>query len=67
MSDAEFAKNSILEISVPQASDLDIEEILQAAEDEDASTLISSIPQRSLLFFGKNCFCTALHNLQIYL
>ena len=52
MSDVDFVKSSTLEIVVPDSSDLDIEETLRLAADEDESTLISSISQRSLLFFG---------------
>ena len=52
MSDVDFVKSSTLEIVVPDASDLDIEETLRIAADKDESTLISSISQRSLLFFG---------------
>ena len=55
MSDSEFAKSSVIEFVVPETSDLDIEEILQdATEQDDASSLISTIPQRPLLYFGKH-------------
>ena len=52
MSDVDFVKSSTLEIVVPDASDLDIEETLRLAADKDESALISSISQRNLLFFG---------------
>ena len=52
MADAEFVKHSSLEISVPEASDLTIEQILEKAAGQEESLLTSSIPQRSLLFFG---------------
>ena len=51
--DAYFVRDSVLEILIPQASDQDIEDILQAAEDTDAKALVSSIPQREVLFFGR--------------
>lgn len=50
-----FVEQSIVDILIPQASDLDIEEALAAAYNEkdlDAPVL-SSIPQRDVLFFGK--------------
>lgn len=51
--DAHFVRDSVLEILIPQASDWNIEEILRAAEDADATALVSSIPQRDVLFFGR--------------
>ena len=61
MADADFVRNSILEVLIPQDQDLDIEETLRtAAEDESdgdtSPSLWSSIPQRDLLFFGESVF-----------
>ncbi len=56
MSDVNFAQNSVLDILIPQKTDLDIEEALASAEtvnDNDDDGLITSIPQRNLLYFGK--------------
>jgi len=56
-SSAEFAENSVLDFLIPHASEVDIEEALgssETAQDVDESALITSIPQRSLLFFGMN-------------
>ena len=56
MADTDFAEKSVLEILVPEGSKLDIETALNTAvgnlETDDESTLISAIPQRSLLYFG---------------
>lgn len=52
---ANFADNSILDFLIPHASEVDIEEALgssETARDVDDSALITSIPQRNLLFFG---------------
>ena len=56
MSDAEFARTSVLDILIPEVTDLDIEEALSSVEEtsqSDESALISAIPQRSLLYFGR--------------
>lgn len=52
MTDADFVRASLVEILVPESSNSSIEEILKAAADKDESALISSVLQRSLLFFG---------------
>ena len=56
MADTEFAEKSVLDILVPEASKLNIEEALNTAaessEADDESSLLSAIPQRGLLFFG---------------
>ena len=49
MADNTFASNTVVELLIPQAADLDIEEILQTA---DVENLATSIKQRDLLFFG---------------
>ena len=51
----EFVEQSIVDILIPQASDLDIEEALATAysEKELDAPVLSSIPQRDVLFFGK--------------
>lgn len=54
---AEFAENSVVDFLIPHASEVDIEEALgssETAQDVDDSALITSIPQRNLLFFGMN-------------
>lgn len=54
-SSAEFAENSVLDFLIPHTSEVDIEEALgssETAQDADDSALITSIPQRNLLFFG---------------
>jgi hypothetical protein len=51
----EFLRHAVLESVVPHATDIDIEAALSSAlEDgaEDLSSVLGSIPQRSLLFFG---------------
>ena len=50
-----FAEDSLLDILIPEASDLDIEEALASSSpstEADDSALITSIPQRTVLFFG---------------
>ena len=51
-----FVEESIVDILIPEASDLDIEEALGIAysERESDGPVLSSIPQRDVLFFGKN-------------
>lgn len=54
--DREFLQNAILETLVPHAFDIDIEAALTSALEggaEDIGSILSTIPQRSLLFFGK--------------
>ncbi|KAE8154922.1 TRAPP trafficking subunit Trs65-domain-containing protein [Aspergillus avenaceus] len=56
----EFLRHSVLDTVVPHASDIDLEAALTTALDggaEDLSSVLSFIPQRSLLFFDE--FCTA--------
>lgn len=51
----DFLRHAVLETVVPHASGLDIEGALTSAlEDgaDDLPSVLSSIPQRSLLFFG---------------
>ena len=55
----EFVNNSILDVLVPQASNIDVEELLSSAEDQaheglDGRSLAASIPQRDILYFGKS-------------
>ncbi|MCJ1433996.1 hypothetical protein MMC27_003361 [Xylographa pallens] len=53
---AEFAETSVVDVLIPEASSVDIEEALAssvAARYEDDSALITSVPQRSLLFFDE--------------
>lgn len=45
-------EDSILDILIPEASQLDIEEALSSTDTADESALIPTIPQRNLLFFG---------------
>ncbi|MCJ1245034.1 hypothetical protein MMC30_002235 [Trapelia coarctata] len=55
-SSAEFAENSVLDFLIPHASEVDIEDALgssETARDVDDSALITSIPQRNLLFFDE--------------
>lgn len=52
----DFLSNAILDTVVPQASSADIEEALSASsqvEDEGTTSLLPSIAERELLFFGK--------------
>lgn len=51
----EFLRHAVVDTVVPHASQLDLEAALSSAlEDgaEDLRAILSSIPQRSLLFFG---------------
>lgn len=59
MDTTDFVDNSTLDVIVPQASHVDIEELLSSAEDQvhgglDGRSLAASIPQRDILYFGKN-------------
>jgi hypothetical protein len=52
----EFLRHAVLDTVVPHASDIDLEAALTSALEEGADDLpsvLSYIPQRSLLFFGK--------------
>ena len=52
-----FVEESILDILIPEASQLDIEEALRSTDaDVDHSALIPTIPQRKLLYFGMVSF-----------
>ncbi|KAF5860868.1 hypothetical protein ETB97_000959 [Aspergillus alliaceus] len=56
----EFLRHSVLDTVVPHASDIDLEAALTSALEggaDDISSVLSFIPQRSLLFFDE--FCTA--------
>lgn len=60
--DNEFAKSSVLDILIPESSNLDIEEALgstESAREADDLALITTIPQRSLLFFGMSQYLHA--------
>lgn len=51
----EFLRHAILDTVVPHAPTLDIEAALSSALEngaDDLPSVLSSIPQRSLLFFG---------------
>ena len=54
-SSSKFAEDSLLDFLIPEASGIDIEDALsssEAAREVDDTALITSIAQRSLLFFG---------------
>jgi hypothetical protein len=54
-SSASFAENSVVDFLVPEASDLDIIEALGSSESSrnvEDTVLITTIPQRRLLYFG---------------
>ena len=56
MDDAFFAENTLTEINIPEDPELNVEAALSAPEpdiEENVTSLIPSIPQRSLLYFGK--------------
>ncbi|OGM47560.1 hypothetical protein ABOM_004240 [Aspergillus bombycis] len=56
----EFLRHSVLDTVVPHASDIDLEAALTSALEggaDDLSSVLSFVPQRSLLFFDE--FCTA--------
>lgn len=51
----EFLRHAVIDTVIPQASNIDIEAALASALEggaDDLSAVLSSIPQRSLLFFG---------------
>jgi len=55
MDDAFFAENTLIEINVPEDPNLDIEAALSSPDPEvegNVTSLIPSIPQRNLLYFG---------------
>jgi hypothetical protein len=52
----EFLRHAVLQTVVPHAPDVDIEAALTSALEEgadDLTSVLKTIPQRSLLFFGK--------------
>jgi hypothetical protein len=52
----EFLRHAVLDTVVPHASDIDLEAALTSALEggaEDLTSVLSYIPQRSLLFFGR--------------
>ncbi|KAL2817810.1 TRAPP trafficking subunit Trs65-domain-containing protein [Aspergillus granulosus] len=54
----EFLRHAVLDTVVPHASDIDLEAALTSALEEgadDLSSVLSYIPQRSLLFFDEIC------------
>lgn len=54
-SHGEFLRHAVLATVIPHATDIDVEDALSSALEkgaEDLSEVLSSIPQRSLLFFG---------------
>ncbi|BAE64190.1 TRAPP trafficking subunit Trs65-domain-containing protein [Aspergillus flavus] len=54
----EFLRHSVLDTVVPHASDIDLEAALTSALEggaDDLSSVLSFIPQRSLLFFDEFC------------
>jgi hypothetical protein len=53
----EFLRHAVLDTVVPHAPDLDLENAVKSALEDGADDLpdvLSSIPQRSLLFFGRS-------------
>lgn len=56
MDDAFFAENSLVEVNVPEDPNLDIEAALGAPEpdtEENVTSLVPSIHQRTTLYFGE--------------
>ncbi len=58
MDTTDFVETSVLDVLVPQASNVDIEELLGSAEEQgngglDGCSLAASILQRDILYFGK--------------
>lgn len=51
----EFAESSVIRAIVPESTESNFEEKLQAllSEDEDLETLLHALPLRSSLFFGR--------------
>lgn len=54
-SSLEFAESSVIQAIVPESTESNFEEKLQALlrEDEDVETLLRALPVRSSLFFGR--------------
>lgn len=51
--DGAFLRNAILDTVVPEASESDVGDALNAqSEDGDPDSLLPTLAQRSLLFFG---------------
>lgn len=51
----EFLRHAVIDTVVPQASNIDIESAFTSALEggaDDLPAVVSSIPQRALLFFG---------------
>ena len=48
----DFIASSKLDVLVPQATELDFEELFVHDEGRDGVTFVSSIERRSLLYFG---------------
>lgn len=70
MTGDELPSSALLETFVPHASDVSLEEALSAANLEgpgDESSPLSSIQQRSLLFFGRSFVRNPLKELASYL
>lgn len=64
----EFLRHAVLDTVVPHASDIDLETALAKALEggaEDLSSVLSLIPQRSLLFFGKQKDITLVERLSL--
>ena len=49
----DFVANSKLDVLVPQATELDFEELFASDEGQDGNISLSSIERRSLLYFGE--------------
>lgn len=55
MADESFLKHAVLDTIVPHASEVNLEEALSSGlrvDSDDSLSLLSSIQQRDLLFFG---------------
>ncbi|KAL9123004.1 MAG: hypothetical protein Q9187_000442 [Circinaria calcarea] len=48
-----FVEDSVMDILIPEASQLDIEDALSSTDTADESALIPTIPQRNVLFFDE--------------
>ena len=52
---AEFAEESVLDILIPEATNIEVEEVLGSLSprtDDARRSIIDSLPQRDILFFG---------------
>lgn len=49
----DFVANSKLDVLLPQATELDFEELFASDEGRDGILSLSSIERRSLLYFGE--------------